>query len=48
MHDITQEEKEYLAQYDITKFDRPSIAAEQGGGDGERFRELSETAGEKT
>lgn len=28
MHDITQEEKEYLAQYDITKFDRPSIAAD--------------------
>lgn len=28
MYNMTQEEKEYLAQYDITKFDRPSIAAD--------------------
>lgn len=28
MYNMTQEEKDYLAQYDITKFERPSIAAD--------------------
>ena len=28
MHRLSQEEKEYLEKYDITKFDRPSIAAD--------------------
>ena len=28
MHRFSQEEKEYLEKYDITKFDRPSIAAD--------------------
>ena len=28
MYQMSQEEKEYLEQYDITKFDRPSIAAD--------------------
>lgn len=28
MYQMSQEEKEYLKQYDITKFDRPSVAAD--------------------
>lgn len=47
MHSINQEEKEYLAQYDIAKYDRPSIAADMAVfsvmGDGrENYRKLPE------
>lgn len=48
---MNQEEKEYLEQYDITKFDRPSIAADmavftvmgdKGSRDRENYRKLPE------
>lgn len=47
MYSISQEEKEYLAQYDIAKYDRPSIAADMAVfsvmGDGrENYRKLPE------
>ena len=48
---MNQEEKEYLEQYDITKYDRPSIAADmavftvmgnQADRDKENYRKLPE------
>ena len=55
MHRFSQEEKEYLEKYDITKFDRPSIAADMAvfsvmGNRGEeetRAQENSRTLPEK-
>lgn len=47
---MSKEEKEYLAQYDITKFDRPSVAADMTifsimeDGDRDNFRKLPKKA----
>jgi len=47
MYQMSQEEKEYLQQYDITKYERPSIAADMAvfsvmGNDKENYRKLPE------